>query len=503
MQTKVQVRLIVLLLLAVGLSSAVYKNIVLGFSFLPEKAVSIWTVETAISFEAEGGPVTISLNLPDTSDTLTVLDVKNVSKGYTFKVEGDRAVWRNDNAEGESVVYLRSTVSRHRTGDPRGDLSFVPIEAEFSKPSAAAADALINEIATTVDTPTLKAIHLLEALNSPENDNTRRLHDDAGEFGGKIQMACALMQRAGIKARAVNGLQLAETKKKSKIHSYIEIEDGESLILLNPRSSKQEERKTFSLWQTGDESQLMLTGGFGGEVSYSVLEGNMAAERVAVMSGKYKSSFLVDFSIYSLPIKDQNTFRMLLLIPIGALVVVILRNLVGISTSGTFMPILIAMVFLQTSLFSGLALFIVVVGVGLVLRSYLSHLNLLLVPRISAVLVFVIIIYVAISVTSFKLGIETGLLVTFFPMIIISWTIERMSVLWEEEGPRDVFTQGGGSLFAASLIYFAMGNSYVGHLTYSFPELLLVVLAVIIMIGSYTGYRLTELRRFQPLASKE
>lgn len=167
------------------------------------------------------------------------------------------------------------------------------------------------------------------------------------------------------------------------------------------------------------------------------------------------------------------------------------------------MPILIAMVFLQTSLFSGLALFIVVVGVGLVLRSYLSHLNLLLVPRISAVLVFVIIIYVAISVTSFKLGIETGLLVTFFPMIIIAWTIERMSVLWEEEGPRDVFKQGGGSLFAASLIYFAMGNSYVGHLTYSFPELLLVVLAVIIMIGSYTGYRLTELRRFQPLASKE
>jgi len=127
----------------------------------------------------------------------------------------------------------------------------------------------------------------------------------------------------------------------------------------------------------------------------------------------------------------------------------------------------------------------------------------LLVPRISAVLVFVIIIYVVISVVSIKMGIEAGLRVTFFPMIIISWTIERMSILWEEEGPRDVFIQGGGSLFSASLTFLAMKNPYIGHLAYSFPELLLVVLAVIILIGSYSGYRLTELRRFEPLVREE
>lgn len=248
---------------------------------------------------------------------------------------------------------------------------------------------------------------------------------------------------------------------------------------------------------------LKLTGAKDGELGFSVLNDKLAAERVAVMHGGHKEDLFIDFSIYSLPIKDQNTFKLLLLIPIGALVVVILRNLVGIPTSGTFMPILIALVFLQTKLLTGLTLFLIVVSVGLILRSYLSHLNLLLVPRISAVLVFVIIIYVAISVTSDKLGIVSGMQVTFFPMIIISWTIERMSVLWEEEGPKDVFKQGGGSLFAASLIYFAMSNKLIGHLTYSFPELLLVVLAVIIMIGTYSGYRLTELRRFEPLARGE
>ncbi len=62
-----------------------------------------------------------------------------------------------------------------------------------------------------------------------------------------------------------------------------------------------------------------------------------------------------------------------------------------------------------------------------------------------------------------------------------------------------MFVKGGGTLLSASLIFLAMKNKYVSHLTFTFPELLLVVLAVIIMIGSYTGYRLSELRRFEPL----
>jgi hypothetical protein len=187
------------------------------------------------------------------------------------------------------------------------------------------------------------------------------------------------------------------------------------------------------------------------------------------------------------------------MIPIGALVVVIMRNLVGIRTSGTFMPILIALTFMQTTLLLGLLLFLVVVGVGLVMRYYLSHLNLLLVPRIASVLVFVIIIFAAIGIGSHKLGWHSGHAVLFFPMIILSWTIERMSVLWEEEGPHEVLIQGGGSLLTASLAYLVMISPNLEHLIFNFPELLLVLLAVIIMIGSYSGFRLLELGRFEPM----
>jgi hypothetical protein len=53
----------------------------------------------------------------------------------------------------------------------------------------------------------------------------------------------------------------------------------------------------------------------------------------------------------------------------------------------------------------------------------------------------------------------------------------------------------------ATIAYGVMSVSLIQHLVFVFPETLLVVLAVILMLGSYTGYRLTEIRRFRVLGS--
>ena len=163
------------------------------------------------------------------------------------------------------------------------------------------------------------------------------------------------------------------------------------------------------------------------------------------------------------------------------------------------MPVLIAIAFMQTSLGTGIVGFILVVAAGLVVRGYLSRLNLLLVARISAVIISVIAIISLFSVLSYKLGLTEGLKVMFFPMVILAWTIERMSILWEEEGGREVMIQGGGSLITAVLAYGAMQHPLVQHLTFNFMGVQFIVLALILLLGSYTGYRLFELHRFAVL----
>ena len=79
-------------------------------------------------------------------------------------------------------------------------------------------------------------------------------------------------------------------------------------------------------------------------------------------------------------------------------------------------------------------------------------------------------------------------------------TIERMSVVWEERGAADAMRAGCGSLIVAIVAYIFMGLAWLEHLIFTFPEMLLVVLAIVVLVGRYTGYRLTELRRFRDLA---
>lgn len=47
-----------------------------------------------------------------------------------------------------------------------------------------------------------------------------------------------------------------------------------------------------------------------------------------------------------------------------------------------------------------------------------------------------------------------------------------------------------------------MTNSYIQHLTFNFIGIQFIILAVILLLGTYTGYRLTELKRFKPLAEE-
>ena len=306
-----------------------------------------------------------------------------------------------------------------------------------------------------------------------------------------------MLQSRNIPAATVYGLLLEDGRRRQQLKPLLRVwSDNKSKVFPLGLESG-EENLPLLLWQPTQGYVLEVTGGSRSDLRFSmILSENTNYGQVAGSLGD--GSDLLGFSIHSLPIAEQAMFKTILLLPIGALVVCILRILVGLRTSGTFMPVLIALAFIETSLMTGLVGFLLVVAVGLMIRSYMSHLNLLLVARISAVIITVIAIIAVFSVFSHRVGLTEGLKITFFPMIILSWTVERMSILWEEEGWREVAIQGSGSLLTAVAAYLAMTSLWVRHLSFNFIGLQFVVLALIMMLGSYTGYRLLELRRFKP-----
>lgn len=195
----------------------------------------------------------------------------------------------------------------------------------------------------------------------------------------------------------------------------------------------------------------------------------------------------------------QNV-KALITIPIGILVLVLVRQFIGMPTLGTFMPVLIGVAFRETGPLVGFLLFAIILLIGICVRMFFSQLQLLLVPRLAAVLIVVVAAMLAVAFASVNLDLRLAPSASLFPLVILAMTIERLVVTWEESGPRAGLTHLSGSLFVALLSYAVMTLHWVEVVMFGLPEVLLILLGTVVMIGRYVGLRLNEYFRFNELA---
>ncbi len=492
-------------LAAIGLALFAYKALVLTFPLSPGAESFTWNVEAKITFDAGKEPVKVTLFTPRTSRRYAVTNEAFVSRGYGLitAVEGTnrQATWSIREAGGLQTLYYRAEVVRVNTQEPINPIQPPNIEnPNFTEADLAVAQGLVDRIRRrSADNETMAA-ELLKRLNEAHpSDNVAVLLGKTTTLGAKMELAARVLALAGVPARVVHGIVLKEQKEKLPLVHWLEIYNGKWWQAIDPVTGAPGIPDNFLAWWRGPLPMVKLTGASDLQVTLSVTRELEAAIATATVKGHIKKPLLLKLSLLSLPIHSQQVYRILLMVPVGGFLLVILRNVIGISTFGTFMPVLIALAFRETQLIWGLIFFSSLVAAGLAIRFYLDRLKLLLVPRLAAVLTVVVILMALMSIFTNRLGLERGLSVALFPMVILTMTIERMSIVWEERGPFEAIKQGLGSLLAAVLAYQVMHNREVQHLFFVFPELLLVLLAACLLLGRYSGYRLVELLRFRVL----
>ena len=475
------------------------------------ETTTVWSIEAEIEFTANDAPAKATLTLPDAQAGVRILDESFASPGYginQFDEQGQRrAEWSIREASGKQSLFYKVQLHPELKSQPPANIdpeefaNGALVSQSLPEPYQTAAQSLIEQVTRqSADVKSFAGTLISEFTADNPGQNTNMLLGMTSSREGRTRMLIQLLQMADIPVRLVRGLYLEDGRRRQPIVEMFEVFTDDGWLMFDPGTGQSGTPNNFFLWQRGGKSLLDVIGGRNSRVNFSMISQAVPTRDLAVRTAQTDEAALVDFSIYALPLEVQNAFKSILLIPIGTLIVLVMRILVGLRTSGTFMPVLISVAFLETQLLPGLIIFISIVSIGLWLRSILSQLNMLLVARLAAVIIVVIGIMAFMSVFSWKLGITQALTVTFFPMIILAWTIERMSILWEEEGPKDVLIEGFGSLLVATMSYLVMSNPAIEHLTFNFPELLLAVLGLTLMLGQYTGYRLLELRRFKPLA---
>ena len=499
MTSKVPFYISVVLLIIVGITLSIFRHQNYGVPWTPGETRQVWDIEARVEFDAQAKPVKASLAVPDTQTGFTLVSESSSSPGYGVAYvnsdAGRRAEWSVRHATGSETIYYKAQF----LVDPQAKVDPIPPSEEiipptFDGPAEAAAIALIERANKRSADNITFARELIKQINDGDSQNAALLLNNMS----KVEAVDKVLALSKIPSKIVGVIELEDGRRRQAIQHMNQVWQDGQWHLFNPKTSAQTIAPNILIWDESNVSLLDIMGGNNSQVHFSMIAQEVSPQQAT--QDKVQADGLLNLSIHSLPLEEQAMFKTIMLIPIGALIVVFLRVIVGLKTSGTFMPVLIAVAFVQTQLVTGIIGFLLIVGTGLVIRSYLSRLNLLLVARISAVIITVIMIISIFTVVAFKIGLTEGLSITFFPMIILSWTIERMSILWEEEGPKEVIMQGGGSLLTAVLVYLAMTNPFVQHLTFNFIGLQLIVLAGILLLGTYTGYRITELRRFKPLA---
>lgn len=502
-----RINIIALILIAMALSLSYYKYSRLGMPLLPAQQTEVWTVEAKLRFKANGGPAKAEFYIPKDIPGFRKLNEDFISSNYGLATEnGDlnrKALWAVRRAKGKQVLYYRMEFTRDdnnwekRAFPKRPAYPAVP---SYEEPLGSAVQAVLNEVRShSADIATFTR-ELLKRLNNPKPDQNISLINKTGH--GTIEWVRQLVDilaGARIPARIVYVLPLQDLVKHGQLIPWIEVHNDFEWIAFDPITGQQGFSHNTLVWRTGDDPIATITGGEPAVVDFSISRHALSQVTVAEQWAHQANSRLMDFSLFALPVQTQNVYRIILMVPLGALVIVLLRNIVGLATFGTFMPVLIALAFRETDLVWGVFLFMLLVIVGLLLRLYLEKLKLLLVPRLAAVLTIVIMLIALFSIISVRLELDRGLSVALFPVVILAMTIERMSIVLEESGSQEAIKLGSGSMIAAIIGYLVMTNEKLAHILFVFPETLLIVLAITLLLGRYTGYRLLELWRFRNL----
>ncbi|KTC80987.1 inactive transglutaminase family protein [Legionella cherrii] len=494
---------LILTLFILGTGIFLYRHFILDVPLTDTETINSWTVESNLRFVADPNtPIKASFNIPYLPTHFAILDEYFVSRSYgvTTNLNGDNreTVWSIRRAHGPQSLYYRA-IFRQTEGNESSLGTPPAVKTQpLEESQKSAVETITNQVRqSSADIKTF-AQSTIKELNKKDG-NAKLLTGNDFSDERLINAAILILNQSKIAAIPVKGIYLSQ-KSKAELSSFLAVFNGKNWVYINPKTGSAGLPKDFLVWQYGNEPVFNVIGGKKAQFSLTVSPTPINALSIAKSRGLQSDSQLLRFSLLQLPVNVQATYKILLTVPIGAFIILILRNFIGIKTFGTFMPVLIALAFRETHVIWGISLFVIIVSFGLLARFYLDQLRLLLVPRLAAILTVVILLMIFISVISQNLGLDIGLSVALFPMVILTMTIERMCITWDERGASEAIKSGVGSLVAAVISYWAMSYEPLQYLVFAFPELLLVLLALILWFGQYRGYRLFELKRFKSLA---
>ncbi len=484
-------------------------KLVNGFPISPEQKVNSWHIELGLKLEHATKNIELRVALPDPEERqdLKIIDSHITDNGFGDYVghdnDGAYILWSKRNPSAFENLYYRAIVYKVKSADTT--------PTEYMQPSLLPRSKKLNDSASILALENIEKklreesasdfnfiTGLQRMIHENKDSNLQYVHAKMGKVD-MITVATEILNFADIPSRSMNGILLSSAKRGAEIIRWVDAYTDTKKISFSSTRDTVGMPSNILPWWSGDNGLVTFKNSHATIIKdISMKRHTESALTEAIWGNDKIKQTLYSLTIYALPVELQVVMRILLLIPLGALACIVIKQIIGIKTFGTFMPVLLAMAFRETTLFDGLLLFSILIGCGIIFRGVFDKMRLLTIARLGAVLTVTVLCVFFLALSLDGLGFEASGL-SLFPLVILTMMIERISVTWDEAGARQTIMVTISTLFVASLCYLVIVLPSIEHIFTTFPELLLVVMGLMLLIGRYNGYKLTEYYRFKAL----
>ena len=198
-----------------------------------------------------------------------------------------------------------------------------------------------------------------------------------------------------------------------------------------------------------------------------------------------------------------ETIALVLLLPFLITIVAFVRNVIGLTTLDILVPIMFAIAILASGVAMGIIMLATILVSSMLARLILKRLRIMQVPRVALsmlIVSFSVLFMLSVLAVEGSLKVED---VSIVPILLLILLSERIVRLQFEVAFKKTFTIVFTTLAIGVIGYLVLSLQIVRETILLYPELVLLLIPVNIMIGRYFGLRLTEYFRFGEIEEEE
>ena len=195
----------------------------------------------------------------------------------------------------------------------------------------------------------------------------------------------------------------------------------------------------------------------------------------------------------------SRTVILILLLPMLATIIAFIRHVIGLPSIGMLVPVALSITLLSTGITAGLILLGTIIFASTVARILLKKVRIMQLPKMAfSMFIVSIFLFLALTVSALA-GILVVKQLSIFPVLLLILLSEQIIAVQQERSAQEMIIISMVTFAIGILGFLLLSSIILRNTILLYPEFILVLIPLNVIVGRYFGLRLMEYFRFSSI----